>query len=104
MWCPLIKIESIEKWWGIINSVYTTVSWQIEPFKKLLFLNAQKKEQEEKEEINTWKKSLKKIMRMIEPLILFWLITPWLKIVNSSGLLEGLFSLFLYSFIFFSFF
>lgn len=28
-------------------------------------------------------------MMMIEPLILFWLITPWLKVVNSSLLLEG---------------
>lgn len=90
----LTKIESIEKWWGIINSIYTMVSWQTEPFKKLLFPEGEKKEEEEKleqkEEINTWKKSLKKIVRMIEPLILFWLITPWLKMVNSSGLLEGL--------------
>ncbi|NCO76614.1 MAG: hypothetical protein GW795_14420 [Cyanobacteria bacterium] len=56
------------------------VSWQTEPFKKLLFPEGEKKEEEEKieekEEINTWKKSLKKIVRMIEPLILFWLITP----------------------------
>lgn len=88
------KIESIEKWWGIINSIYTMVSWQTEPFKKLLFPDGEKKKEEEKleekEQINTWKKSLKKIAKMIEPLILFCLITPWLKMVNSSGLLEGL--------------
>lgn len=80
----LTKIESIEKWWGLINSVYTMVSLQTKPLKELLF------SEEEKEEINSWKTSLKKIMMMIEPLILFWLITPWLKMVNSSGLLEGL--------------
>lgn len=27
---------------------------------------------------------------MIEPLILFWLIIPWLKIANSLELLKGL--------------
>jgi SRSO17 transposase len=89
----LTKIESIEKWWSIINSVYTMISLQTKPFKKLLFSEKEKKEEEEKIEekdhINTWKKSLKKIMMMIEPLILFWLITPWLKIANSSLLLEG---------------
>lgn len=87
----LTKIESIEKWWGLINSVYTMVSLQTKPLRELLFSEEEKKEEiEEKEPINSWKTSLKKIMMMIEPLILFWLITPWLKMVNSSGLLEGL--------------
>lgn len=87
----LTKIESIEKWWGLINSVYTMVSLQTKPLRELLFSEEEKKEEiEEKEPINSWKTSLKKIMMMIEPLILFWLITPWLKMVNSSRLLEGL--------------
>ncbi|WPF88368.1 hypothetical protein WEU38_16380 [Cyanobacterium aponinum AL20118] len=87
----LTKIESIEKWWGLINSVYTMVSLQTKPLRELLFSEEEKKEEiEEKEQINSWKTSLKKIMMMIEPLILFWLITPWLKMVNSSGLLEEL--------------
>jgi len=89
----LTKIEGIEKWWSIINSVYTMVSLQTKQFRNLLFSGEEIKEKEEKieakDKINTWKKSLKKIMMMIEPLILFWLITPWLKIVNSSLLLEG---------------
>ncbi len=86
----LTKIESIEKWWEIINSVYRMISLQTKPFRELLFPKEEKKKEiEEKEQINTWKKSLKKIMMMIEPLMLFWLITPWLKVVNSSLLLEG---------------
>lgn len=86
----LTKIESIEKWWELINSVYTMISLQTKPFRELLFPKEEKKkEREEKEQINTWKTSLKKIMMMIEPLILFWLITPWLKVAKSSLLLQG---------------
>ncbi len=39
---------------------------------------------------DNWKTTLNNWQLKIQPLIIFWLINPWLRIVNSSELLRGL--------------
>ena len=94
----LTKAEDIEKWWEIINSVYWMISIATKPLRAL----GQKTNQNSEEklennqnfhegwrEFNSWKNTLINYRIMIQPIIIFCTILPWLKIINSDILWRG---------------
>ena len=92
--------QHIEKWWEIIFSVYTMIS-----LNSPAFLNLDKSLTIETETDNNrynnfanhklwnhedgWKNTLNNLRLILQPLLLFWLIYPWLDIFPSSNLLLG---------------
>ena len=93
------SFKDIEKWWEIIFSVYTIVSLNSQPF---LSLNQPQKSQVENKDNSVdfsihpqwdcgsgWKNTLNNLRLILQPLLLFWLIYPWLDIFPNSDLLLG---------------
>lgn len=96
----LTNFQHIERWWKIIFCAYTMVSLNSPAF---LDLN-QSGELETKSEENSsvifythkqwnpkggWKNTLNNLRLILQPLLLLWLIFPWLDIFPNSHLLLG---------------
>ena len=97
------NFQHIERWWEIIFCVYTMISLSSPPF---LSLNqAHKIETEVQDSIyidcvdfsnhkqwnhdSGWKNTLNNLRLIVQPLLLFWLIYPWVKVFPNSDLLLG---------------
>jgi SRSO17 transposase len=94
------NFKHIEKWWEIIFCVYTMISLNSSAFLALEqsaqietevqksnwvdFSNHQQWNHE-----SGWKNVLNNLRLIIQPLLLFWLIYPWLDIFPNSNLLLG---------------
>jgi SRSO17 transposase len=92
--------QHIERWWEIIFCVYTMISLNSPAF--LGFNQSHQLETEAQENSNVdfshhpqwnyesgWKNTLNNLRLIIQPLLLFWLIYPWLSIFPNSQLLRG---------------
>jgi hypothetical protein len=92
------NFKDIERWWEIIFSVYTMVSLNSQAF---ISLNKQTSEvniknnpvdfsaHEQWDFGIGWKNTLNNIRLIFQPILLFWLILPWLNIFPNSKLLLG---------------
>lgn len=94
------NFQHIEKWWEIIFSVYTRISLNSPAF---LSLNqshqVETKVQDSKPKPfsahqqwnhhSGWKNTLNNLRLIVQPLLLFWLIYPWLDIFPNPHLLLG---------------
>ena len=94
------NFKHIERWWEIIFSVYTMISLNSQAF---LGINKAHQIQLEVKEDSLidfsnhkqwnhecgWKSTLNNLRLVLQPLLLFWLIFPWLDILPSSHLLLG---------------
>jgi SRSO17 transposase len=94
------NFQHIERWWEIIFCVYTMISLN-SPV--LLSLNQSRKIETETQASSDvdfsnhpqwnheygWKNSLNNLRLIIQPILLFWLIYPWLSIFPNSHLLLG---------------
>ncbi|MBE9211101.1 IS701 family transposase, partial [Nostoc sp. LEGE 06077] len=96
------NFQHIERWWEIIFCVYTMISLSSPPF---LSLNQAPSETEiqdsayiscvvfsNHEQWNHdcgWKNTLNNLRLIVQPLLLFWLIYPWLNVFPNSDLLLG---------------
>jgi len=92
--------QDIERWWEIIFCAYTMISLNSPEF---LALNQSHQIQTEKQKSNKvdfsnhqqwnhasgWKNVLNNLRLVVQPLLLFWLISPWLDIFPDSNLLLG---------------
>ncbi len=94
------NFQHIERWWEIIFSVYTMIS-----LNSLAFLDLNKShhietEVQENSDVDFsnhklwnhecgWKNTLNNLRLIVQPLLLFWLIYPWLDIFPNSNLLLG---------------
>ena len=95
----LTDFKDIEKWWEIIFDFYTMISLKSPAF---LALNQSgfPKSVKESNSVNFfnhqqwnsaigWKNTLNNLRLILQPLLLFWLILPWLDIFPNSHLLLG---------------
>jgi SRSO17 transposase len=94
------NFEQIEKWWEIIFCVYTMISLNSPAF---LALHESKRIKLELQKSNSvdfsnhqqwnhesgWKNVLNNLRLIAQPLLLFWLIYPWIDIFPNSDLLLG---------------
>lgn len=94
------SFQHIERWWEIIFCVYTLISLSSPAFLSLNQSDAiETKEQESKQDIfsdhpqwnhqSGWKNVLNNLRLVGQPLLLFWLIYPWLDVFPNSRLLLG---------------
>ncbi len=95
-----INFQHIERWWELIFCVYTMISLNSPAF---LGLNQSHKIETEVQENSSvdfanhqqwnsgygWKNTINNWRLIIQPLLLFWLIYPWLDIFPNSHLLLG---------------
>ena len=94
----LTKAEDILKWWEIINSVYWMISLNTKPL-RVLWQKRDKNSEQKKEnrpinhedwrECNSWKNTLINYRILIQPIIIFCTILPWLKIMRNEILWSG---------------
>ena len=96
----LTNFQQIEKWWEIIFCGYTMISLNSPAF---LSLNQSHQIETEVQEIHSdsfsnhqqwnheggWKNVLNNLRLIVQPILLFWLIYPWLDIFPNSNLLLG---------------
>lgn len=93
------NFQHIERWWEIIFCVYTMISLNSPAF---LGLNINQIEPDSQENSDVdfsnhpqwnhecgWKNTLNNLRLIVQPLLLFWLIYPWLNIFPNSNLLLG---------------
>jgi hypothetical protein len=93
------NFHDIERWWEIIFCVYTMISLNSPAF---LSLNQARLPAESKKNNSVnlshhkqwnhkcgWKNTLNNLRLILQPLLLFWLIYPWLDIFPNSDLLLG---------------
>jgi len=94
------NFKDIERWWEIIFCVYTMIGLNSPAF---LALHQSHQIETEVQENNSryfshhqqwnhesgWKNVLNNLRLIIQPLLLFWLIYPWLDIFPNSNLLLG---------------
>jgi len=92
--------KDIERWWEIIFCVYTMISLNSPAF---LALNQSEQIQTQRQKSNKidfsnhqqwnhasgWKNVLNNLRLVVQPLLLFWLVYPWLDIFPNSNLLLG---------------
>ncbi|MBE9211097.1 IS701 family transposase [Nostoc sp. LEGE 06077] len=94
------NFQHIERWWEIIFSVYTMISLNSPVFLGLNQSHQLETEAQENNDVDFsnhpqwnhesgWKNTLNNLRLIIQPLLLFWLIYPWLSIFPSSDLLLG---------------
>lgn len=92
--------QHIEKWWEIIFCVYTMISLNSPAF--LSSLQSHQLAPEISENSSTvftahpqwnhqtgWKNTLNNLRLIVQPLLLFWLIYPWLDVFPNSNFLLG---------------
>ena len=93
------NFKHIEKWWEIIFCVYTMISLDSPAF-LALEQSPLETEEQKSNSINFskhqkwnpesgWKNVLNNFRLIVQPLLLFWLIHPWLDIFPNSNLLLG---------------
>ncbi|MEA5603223.1 IS701 family transposase [Nostoc sp. UHCC 0252] len=94
------NFQHIERWWEIIFCVYTMISLNSSA---LLDLNKSRQIENELQENSDvdfsnhqqwnhesgWKNTLNNLRLIAQPLLLFWLIYPWIHIFPNSNLLLG---------------
>ena len=94
------NFQHIERWWELIFCVYTMISLNSSAF---LGLNQSRKIETKVQENSSvdfsnhqqwnqecgWKNTINNWRLIIQPLLLFWLIYPWLDIFPNSHLLLG---------------
>jgi len=94
------NFKDIERWWEIIFCVYTMISLNSPAF---LALNQSDQTQTQRQKSNKvdfskhqqwnhasgWKNVLNNLRLVVQPLLLFWLVSPWLDIFPNSNLLLG---------------
>ena len=96
----LTNFQHIEKWWEIIFCVYTMISLSCPALLGLEQshqLETQVKESsgidfsnhKQWDHNSGWKNNLNNLRLILQPLLLFWLIYPWLTIFPNSNLLRG---------------
>jgi hypothetical protein len=92
--------KDIERWWEIIFCVYTMIALNSQAF---LSLDRADKIQHPVQESNCdefsnhqdwnhgngWKNTLNNLRLIVQPLLLFWCIYPWLNVFPNSNLLIG---------------
>jgi SRSO17 transposase len=94
------NFQHIERWWEIIFCVYTMISLNSPVFLGLNQSRQIETEAEENSDVDFsnhpqwnheygWKNTLNNLRLIIQPLLLFWLIYPWLSIFPNSHLLLG---------------
>ena len=96
----LTNFKQIEKWWEIIFCAYTMISLNSPAFlaldeseqienevQKSQWLNFSNHQQWNHE--SGWKNILNNLRLIVQPLLLFWLIYPWINIFPNSNLLLG---------------
>ena len=94
------NFQHIERWWEIIFCVYTMISLNSPAFLKLKQSRQIETEVQKNRDIIFsnhkqwnhqcgWKNTLNNLRLIIQPLLLFWLIYPWLDILPNSKLLLG---------------
>ncbi len=92
------KFEPIEKWWELIMSAYLMISLNTKVFGLLnpvqtvsnvdeVHANFPRHQQWNEQE--GWKNTLNNLRLIIQPIILLWLIYPWLEIFPNRYLLLG---------------
>lgn len=92
------KFEQIEKWWELIMSAYLMISLNTKVFGLLnpvqtgsnvdeVHANFPRHQQWNEQE--GWKNTLNNLRLIIQPIILLWLIYPWLEIFPNRYLLLG---------------
>ena len=93
-------VKDIERWWEIIFCVYTMISLNSPAF---LALKQSAQIETDSQRSNSvdfsnhqqwnhasgWKNVLNNLRLVVQPLLLFWLISPWLDIFPNSNLLLG---------------
>lgn len=95
--------QTIEKWWEIVCSAYLMVSLQSKIFKgadepKQVTITLDKLERQFRQhqwwdEGQGWKNILNNLRLIIQPVIFFHLITPWLNVFQIPMLKQGFFHL-----------
>ncbi|MBD0345400.1 MAG: IS701 family transposase [Coleofasciculus sp. Co-bin14] len=95
--------QTIERWWEIVCSAYLMVSLQSKIFKgadartqvtsTLDKLEAKFRQHQWWDEGQGWKNILNNLRLIIQPVIFFHLITPWLKVFQIPMLKQGFFHL-----------
>ena len=94
------NFKHIERWWEIIFCVYTMISLNSPVFLGLNQSRQIEPKAKENSDINFsnhpqwnhehgWKNTLNNLRLIIQPLLLFWLIYPWLSIFPNSHLFRG---------------
>ncbi|MEH2466428.1 IS701 family transposase [Nostoc sp.] len=94
------NFQHIERWWEIIFSVYTMISLNSSAFLDLNKSDHIEIEVQENSDVDFsnhklwnhecgWKNTLNNLRLIVQPLLLFWLIYPWLDIFPNSNLLLG---------------
>lgn len=96
------NFSEIEKWWEMIFSVYLMISLSTPVFQKLQQLDEREPQQQQHNKKsstytqhqywndgNSWKSVLKNFRLLIQPLLLFWLIVPWLELFPNHHFYLG---------------
>jgi SRSO17 transposase len=93
------KFEQIEKWWELIYSAYLMVSLSTPAFLSLTELSSVDPKSTRStpnfsnhqnwNHPSGWKNCLNNLRLIIQPVILLWMIYPWLKIFPNRDLLLG---------------
>jgi SRSO17 transposase len=96
----LTNFQHIERWWEIIFCVYTMISLNTPAFLDLNKSRQIEMEVQKNSAVdfsnhqlwnpeNGWKNTLNNLRLILQPLFLFWLISPWLDIFPNSDLFRG---------------
>jgi len=96
----LTDFQHIEKWWEIIFSVYSMISLHTPPFLSLNQSHQMRLDLPKNSSVDFtthqqwnhqtgWKNTLNNLRLIVQPLLLFWLIHPWLDVFPNSHLLLG---------------
>jgi SRSO17 transposase len=96
----LTSFAHIERWWEIIFCVYTLISLSSPVFLSLNQSDGMETKEPESQEGDFsehrqwdhkggWKNVLNNLRLVVQPLLLFWMIYPWLDVFPNSRLLLG---------------
>ena len=88
----LTNFAHIEKWWETIFSIYLMIT-----LNSPVFLETEESQNTDTDFSNheqwnhqtSWKNVLNNLRLIVQPIILLWLIEPWLDIFPNSNLLRG---------------
>lgn len=89
----LTNFDHIERWWEIIFSVYLMISLNAPVFvdnEESIHIDSNFSNHEQWNHQTGWKNVLNNLRLVVQPLIIFWLIQPWLEIFPNCDLLLGL--------------
>jgi hypothetical protein len=93
------NFKDLEKWWSIIFCVYTMISLNSPAFLSLNLCDGTQSNpnnnsanfsaHQQWNHKSGWNNTLNNFRLVIQPMLLFWLICPWLEIFPNSNLLIG---------------